>query len=164
MRIVELVIEVPGRTATEAYDALADFERYPDLAEAVNSVEVTRVADDRTRSAWEVKFRNGLLRWVEEDTFDPAARTITFRQLEGDVAVFDGSWRCLDGVDGAANARIAFRARIDMGIPSLADALEPIAARTLVDNTVDIVSGLLDGAALLESAVTKPAEPATAVA
>ena len=161
MRIVELVIEVPGRTATEAYDALADFERYPDLAEAVNSVEVTRVADDRTRSAWEVKFRNGLLRWVEEDTFDPAERTITFRQLEGDVAVFDGSWQCLDGVDGA---RIAFRARIDMGIPSLADALEPIAARTLVDNTVDIVSGLLDGATLLESAVSKPTEPAVAVA
>ncbi len=145
MRIVELVIEVPGRTAIEAYDALADLERYPDLAEAVNSVEVTRVADDLTRSAWEVRFRNGLLRWVEEDAFDRRERTITFRQLEGDVAVFDGSWRCLDhGVD----ARIVFRARLDMGIPSLADALEPIAARTLVENTVDIVSGLLSGAVL----------------
>ena len=159
MRIVELVIEVPGRTATEVYDALADFERYPDLAEAVNSVDVTRVAEDLTRSAWEVKFRNGLLRWVEEDTFDPAARTITFRQLEGDVAVFDGSWRCLDH---GADARIAFQARLDMGIPSLADALEPIAARTLVENTVDIVSGLLEGAVLQESAVSRPAGTAVA--
>ena len=159
MRIVELVIEVPGRTATEVYDALADFERYPDLAEAVNSVDVTRVAENLTRSSWEVKFRNGLLRWVEEDTFDPAARTIAFRQLEGDVAVFDGSWRCLNH---GADARIAFQARLDMGIPSLADALEPIAARTLVENTVDIVSGLLDGAVLRESAVSSPARTAVA--
>ena len=153
MRIVELVIDVPGRTAPEVYAALADFARYPDLAEAVNSVEVTRVAEHVTRSAWEVKFRNGLLRWVEEDTFDAAARTITFRQLEGDVAVFDGSWHCLEDGDGA---QIAFQARIDMGIPSLADALEPIAARTLVDNTVAIVGGLLAGAVLHESSVTTP--------
>jgi hypothetical protein len=151
MRIVEIAIDVPGRTASEVYDALADFERYPDLAEAVNSVDVTRVADDVTRSAWEVKFRNGLLRWVEEDTFDAEARTIAFRQLEGDVAVFDGEWQCVDG-------RILFRARLDMGIPSLADALEPIAARTLVENTVAIVGGLLGGATLHESSVTKPAE------
>jgi uncharacterized membrane protein len=159
MRIVEILIDVPDRTATEAYAALADFERYPDLADAVNSVAVTRVAEHVTRSAWEVKFRNGLLRWVEEDTFDAAGRTITFRQLEGDVAVFDGSWRCLDATDGA---RIAFHARIDMGIPSLADALEPIAARTLVDNTVAIVGGLLDGAALHASSVATPDQQAVA--
>ncbi|GAB7006323.1 SRPBCC family protein [Nocardioides sp. AN3] len=159
MRIIELLIDVPGRTAVEVYDALADFERYPDLAEAVNSVDVTRVADNVTRSAWEVKFRNGLLRWVEEDTFDADARTIAFRQLEGDVAVFDGSWHCLDEGE---DARIAFQARLDMGIPSLADALEPIAARTLVENTVAIVNGLLGGAVLHDSTVTRPAEKAVA--
>jgi hypothetical protein len=38
-----------------------------------------------------------------------------------------------------------------MGIPSLADALEPIAARTLVDNTAAIVSGIFHGRSLLES-------------
>ena len=65
---------------------------------------------------------------------------IDFRQIEGDVAVFDGSWTCTDTADGT---RITFAARLDMGIPSLADALEPIAVRTLVDNTVAIVSGLL---------------------
>jgi hypothetical protein len=37
-----------------------------------------------------------------------------------------------------------------MGIPSLADALEPIAVRTLVDNTVSIVRGLVGRAELVE--------------
>jgi ribosome-associated toxin RatA of RatAB toxin-antitoxin module len=150
MRTVDLLIDVPGKSAHEVYDALADFERYPDLADAVKSVVVTSVADDVTRSQWEVAFRAGLLRWTEEDRFDRVALTIDFRQTEGDVALFDGSWRCTDAGTGA---RIVFSARLDMGIPSLADALEPIAARTLVENTVAIVGGLLGEAHLVDSVV-----------
>ena len=44
-----------------------------------------------------------------------------------------------------------------MGIPSLADALEPIAARTLIDNIASIVRGLTGGAELAESDVAVPA-------
>ena len=44
-----------------------------------------------------------------------------------------------------------------MRIPSLADALEPIAARTLIDNIVSIVHGLVGEAELVESGMTVPA-------
>ena len=104
-------------------------------------------------SQWEVNFRAGLLRWTEEDTFDPGALSITFRQLEGDIAVFDGSWECLDAAQGC---EIVFSARLDMGIPSLADALEPIAVRALIDNVVSIVCGLFGSAELVASDVTVP--------
>ena len=43
-----------------------------------------------------------------------------------------------------------------MGIPSLADALEPIAARTLTDNIVSIVRGLVGSAELVTSDVAVP--------
>jgi ribosome-associated toxin RatA of RatAB toxin-antitoxin module len=150
MRTVNLLIDVPRKTAEEVYDALADFERYPELADAVKSVVVTSVGDNVTRSQWEVAFRSGLLRWTEEDRFDRTALTIDFRQTEGDVAVFDGSWLCTATDTGA---RISFSARLDMGIPSLADALEPIAVRTLVENTVAIVGGLVGEAHLVDSVV-----------
>ena len=153
MRTVNLLIDVPGKTAEEVYAALADFERYPDLADAVRSVVVTSIGDDVTRSRWEVAFRAGLLRWTEEDRFDRAALRIDFQQTEGDVAVFDGSWRCSATDTGA---RISFGARLDMGIPSLADALEPIAARALIDNTVSIVDGLMGGAQLVSSDIAAP--------
>ena len=104
--------------------------------------------------SWEVTFRAGLLRWTEEDTFDPGALSITFRQLEGDVAVFDGSWQCVDAAQGS---EIVFSARLDMGIPSLADALEPIAVRTLIDNIVSIVRGLTGRAELVASDMAVPA-------
>jgi hypothetical protein len=140
------------------YQTLADFERYPELSAAVRSVLITEVSENRTVSHWEVTFRAGLLRWTEEDTFDPGALSITFRQLEGDAAVFDGSWQCLDAASGS---EIMFSARIDMGIPSLADALEPIAVRTLIDNIVSIVRGLVGRAELVASDVAVPAGSAS---
>ncbi len=119
----------------------------------MQDVTVTEVSGDVTVSSWQVTFRAGLLRWTEEDRFDRAALTITFRQLDGDIALFDGSWTCTESEGGC---RVVFDARLDMGIPSLADALEPIAVRTLVDNTVAIVRGLVGAAELVESAVAVP--------
>ena len=153
MRSVRLRLHVPHKSANDVYATLADFERYPELCDAVRSVAVTEVSENRTVSAWEVTFRAGLLRWTEQDTFDPGALSITFHQLEGDIAVFDGSWQCLDAAQGS---EIVFSARLDMGIPSLADALEPIAARTLAGNIVSIVSGLTGSAELVASDVAVP--------
>jgi ribosome-associated toxin RatA of RatAB toxin-antitoxin module len=153
MRTVRLRLHVPHKSASEVYATLADFERYPELCDAVRSVAVTGVSENLTVSRWEVTFRAGLLRWTEEDTFDPAALSITFRQLEGDIALFDGSWECADANQGS---EIMFCARLDMGIPSLADALEPIAVRTLTDNIVSIVRGLVGSAELIASDVAVP--------
>jgi ribosome-associated toxin RatA of RatAB toxin-antitoxin module len=153
MRTIRLRLHVPDTSASDVYATLANFERYPALCEAVQSVAVTEKSEHRTVSQWEVTFRAGLLCWTEEDTFDPGALTIAFHQLEGDVAVFDGTWRCIDAAQGS---EVLFSARLDLGIPSLADALEPIAARTLIANIVSIVRGLVGGAELVASEMEVP--------
>jgi ribosome-associated toxin RatA of RatAB toxin-antitoxin module len=153
MRTVRLRLHVPHKSANEVYATLADFERYPELSDAVQSVAVTRESENLTVSMWEVTFRAGLLRWTEEDTFDPDALTITFRQLEGDIALFDGTWQCTDAGPGS---EIVFSARLDMGIPSLADALEPIAVRTMTDNIIAIVRGLVGRAEVIASDAAVP--------
>jgi ribosome-associated toxin RatA of RatAB toxin-antitoxin module len=154
MRTVRLRLHVPHQPASDVYATLANFERYPELCDAVKSVAVIAVSENRTMSRWEVTFRAGLLRWTEEDVFDPGGLSITFRQLEGDIAVFDGSWQCVDTAQGS---EILFSARLDMGIPSLADALEPIAVRTLIDNISSIVRGLVGSVELVASDVAVPA-------
>jgi ribosome-associated toxin RatA of RatAB toxin-antitoxin module len=136
------------------YETLSDFESYPHLSDAVQRVAIREVSKEVTISSWEVSFRAGLLRWTEEDHFDREALRITFRQLEGDVALFDGTWQC---VDAASGCDVLFAARLDMGIPSLADALEPIAVRTLIDNTVAIVTGLVGTTLVVSSEVAAPA-------
>ena len=154
MRTVRLEMHVPDRPAAAAYDTLTDFARYPELSDAVRSVVVTEVDASTTLSTWEVAFRAGVLRWSEEDRFDRDARTITFTQTQGDIAEFDGSWACTDAAAGGA--LVVFSARLDMGIPSLADALEPIAVRALVDNTVSIVTGLMGPVEVLATEVDTP--------
>jgi len=154
MRTVRLTLHVPQKAAVEVYQTLSDFGRYPELSDAVRSVSVSHLSDDVTVSSWEVTFRSGILRWTEEDRFDPDALTIAFNQIAGDIAVFEGSWTVEPVRDGAD---IVFRADLDMGIPSLADALEPIAVRALVDNTVSIVTGLVGGVEVLGTEVSVPA-------
>jgi ribosome-associated toxin RatA of RatAB toxin-antitoxin module len=153
MRTVRLRLHVPDKPANDVYATLADFEQYPRLCDGVQKVTVTKRSGNVTVSQWEVTFRAGLLCWTEEDTFDPGALTIRFRQLEGDVAVFDGSWQCVDATQGS---EVLFTADLDLGIPSLADALEPIAARTLIANIISIVQGLVGSAELVSSDTEVP--------
>ncbi len=139
MRNVCLTVLVAHRSAADAFAAIADFASYPKHSAAVRSVVVTESETDQ-RSTWEVAFRNGLLRWTELDTLSPATGTITFQQVEGDVDQFEGGWEVRPTADGGASVR--FSARIDMGMPTLADVLEPIASRTLLDNTLAIIHGM----------------------
>ena len=153
MRTVRLRLHVPHKSASDLYATLANFELYPTLCDAVQNVVVTERSGNLTVSQWEVTFRAGLLRWTEEDTFDPGTLTIAFRQLEGDIAVFDGSWQCAEAAQGS---EVLFSAQLDLGIPSLADALEPIAARTLIANIISIVRGLVGSAEIVTSDMEAP--------
>jgi ribosome-associated toxin RatA of RatAB toxin-antitoxin module len=97
-------------------------------------------ADGSVVSTWLVRFRRGRLRWTERDVLDPARRHITFTQLQGDFAVMEGAWR-IEAADRGAVVR--FTARFDVGIPSLAEILEPVAETTLRENLLVILTGLL---------------------
>lgn len=147
MRIVSLTVLIAHRSDGEAFASIADFASYPKHSAAVRSVVITEAGPSTQHSTWEVAFRNGLLRWTEEDTLSPATGTITFKQIAGDVDQFEGSWEVRPTTDGGAYVR--FAARVDMGIPTLADVLEPIASRTLLDNTLAIIHGMFGPAVQL---------------
>ena len=139
MRTVEVDATAPGVTPDQAFTAVADFAAYPRHTSAVREVRVTRT-DRGVESAWWVNFRNGVLAWTERDVIDAAERRIDFEQLDGDFAVFTGSW-AVEQADGGATVR--FSASFDLGMPSLAPMIEPIAERALVDNIHAILEGLL---------------------
>ncbi len=96
--------------------------------------------DGVLESDWVVNFRNGILAWTERDAVDRTARTIAFEQLDGDFAVFTGSWAVAPDGDGTV---VRFEATFDLGMPSLAPMVDPIAERALVDNIRAILEGLL---------------------
>ena len=141
MPTVEIVANVIGGVPATVFDALSDFERYPEATDAVRQVTVTRQTSTKAASSWEVNFRSGILRWKEEDEFDHDARTIHFTQTEGDLKLFTGTWHVDEHDDGCV---VRFVAQFDMGIPTLASMLDPIAESTLRENVSNIIRCLVD--------------------
>jgi ribosome-associated toxin RatA of RatAB toxin-antitoxin module len=140
MRSVLVTARMPNCSADRAYTTLCDFARYPEVAEAVRQVSVQRGDDGTLTSKWEVDFRDGVMEWTEQDDFDDSETTIRFTQVDGDFEELTGAWSArADGDD----ALIEFRARFDIGIPSLGAIIEPLAERTLHENVAQILRGLL---------------------
>ena len=140
MRHVEVLAKIQGGVAAQIYPNLCDFERYPEHSDAVRTVSVIESEDGPLSSNWEVNFRSGILRWTEEDRFNPDTYSVSFRQIDGDVDYFSGEWALSEEDDGCL---IRFAADFDMGIPSLSDIIDPIAEQALRDNVKSIITGLI---------------------
>ncbi|WP_067865749.1 SRPBCC family protein [Nocardia shimofusensis] len=122
-----------------AFARLRDFPSYAEHAEVVRGISLDVDAQGNQVSSWSVWFRNGLLEWTERDLVDETARTLSFQQVTGDLARFDGAWQV---AEQDAGVTVSFNAVIDLGIPSLADMLDPLAERAVRTNTTDILRGL----------------------
>ena len=150
MRHVEIRTFIAGVDADAVFDTLADFTHYARLVDVVRSVDVHRSDDGPTTSDWVVEFRNGLLRWTEQDWFRRDDLRLDFNQLEGDFEEFFGGWELTPTPHGTYAAMIA---DFDFGVPSLASIVEPVAERVLTDVTQLILRGLFGDAVELDTAV-----------
>lgn len=124
----------------EAFRRLADYAHYPDYTATVRSVELYE-RDGEKYSTWRVDFRGGILCWTERDEIDADQLRLAFVQVDGDLDRFDGGWTVHPAGSGA---RLIFAAELDLGIPSLAPLVDPIAEAALDGNIRTILSGLFD--------------------
>ncbi|WP_128377274.1 type II toxin-antitoxin system RatA family toxin [Streptomyces cavernae] len=150
---VALDVHVPDSSPQQVFDRLRDFAAYPEFTDAIREVRVTEVDETTIDSQWSANFRNGVLCWSERDRIDPCALTIEFTQTDGDFERFEGGWYVEE--DGAG-ATARFIATFDLGIPSLAPLIDPIATRTLLDTMGLIARGLFGSGITLQEP-----EPAT---
>ena len=149
----------PATSADDVFATICDFGRYPALTGSVRDVTVTAVEAGVVDSTWSVDFRSGVLQWSERDHIDSSRRHIRFVQTTGDFDVFAGSWTVEQEGD---DTRIGFCADFDLGMPSLAAIIDPIAASTLVENIEVILHGLLGGAVRFSSGAGPAGRPVPA--
>ncbi|PAZ09975.1 cyclase [Streptomyces sp. SA15] len=150
MRHVVLHALADGLAPADVYGRITDFRRYPELTDTVREVRVDApLPDGSLVSEWTVTFRGGLMRWRERDTFSPETLSLTFEQLSGDFQTFEGSWRC-EPRDGGT--LVVFTASFDLGIPTLAEILDPVAESTLRTNIARILVGLVGAEVIDECA------------
>lgn len=155
----------PSLSPEDAFDILRDFHRHALLSDAVRSVELEEAPDGSFISHWEVNFRNGILVWSEFDEFDPSTNTVHFQRRDGDPEDFSGSWSSRVDPSGSG-CILKFEANFEIGIPTLSEMLEPLAARTLQENVIQTLRGIFGetleitgGGALDASALDSPAIP-----
>lgn len=122
-----------------AFARLRDFPSYARHVDVVRGISLAVDAEGNQVSSWSVWFRSGLLEWTERDVIDETGRILSFEQVAGDLARFDGAWQVVEGDNGLT---VGFDAVVDLGIPSLAEMLDPLAERALRTNTTDILRGL----------------------
>jgi ribosome-associated toxin RatA of RatAB toxin-antitoxin module len=134
MRATSLTVRVRASDVAEVLDLIADFARFPSLADDVRSV-VPRDGG----AQWTVNFRRGLMRWHETEIVSPADLRIDFAQTEGDFAEFHGSWQLTPVIGGA---RVVFDVTWDFGIESMAGLMDPIAERVIKRVVVSVLAGL----------------------
>jgi ribosome-associated toxin RatA of RatAB toxin-antitoxin module len=147
MREVDITISAAGTDPDEVFKTPSDYERYPELTDAVLRVTLSDGEEGRERCTWEVKFRRGILIWTEEGTVDAERRRIEFWLVEGDLDELRGEWQ-IEPHEGGSILR--FTCRFDMGIPTLAHLIEPVAADTLRDNMVSVCEGLFGASEVVE--------------
>ncbi len=147
----------PSFSAARAYEALRDLNSYMEHSPAVRKVTVEQTPAGETISHWEVNFRNGVLHWSEYDVFDDEKHTVHFNRRDGDPEYFAGSWSALDRDDGC---HVRFDAEFDIGIPTLSAMLDPLACRTLRENIVKTMVGVMGDELVLDPAGDQVGAPA----
>jgi ribosome-associated toxin RatA of RatAB toxin-antitoxin module len=137
-QLVRVAAHHPSLSVEEAFDLVRDYSRHALLSDAVRNVTVEEQPDGTIISHWEVNFRKGILVWSEFDELDFATHTLRFRRRDGDPETLEGTWAVHED-PADEGCVVIFEAEFDIGIPTMREMLEPLAARTMQDNVVQTV-------------------------
>jgi ribosome-associated toxin RatA of RatAB toxin-antitoxin module len=138
MPLVESRVVIEDANLGSVWDVMRDFEAFPRLMPDVLDVKCFDRDGETLKSAWRVLLNGSELTWVEADQFVDR-KEITFYQTEGDLEVWEGTWRLrTEGRAVIVDLTVLF----DLGIPSLAHILDPIGIRAIKANSRQMLEAI----------------------
>jgi ribosome-associated toxin RatA of RatAB toxin-antitoxin module len=141
---IDLLIRAP---IERVWDTVVDIEGYQDSMDTVRSVRIIEQDNEcRRRAAWSVLLKGAILEWEEEEHLDHETHRVVFKQIRGDLEHFDGHWAL--HTLGPEQTRVVFEVVFEIGIPMLADMLNPAAQRSLRENCTEMLQGVERTAAI----------------
>jgi ribosome-associated toxin RatA of RatAB toxin-antitoxin module len=137
---VEVDLHIDAAPA-QSWAAVVDVESYSQCMENVQSVKIIdQDGPDRRSTAWSVYLKGSVLEWVEAEQLDHRSYRFDFHQLSGDLAHFIGHWAVRPGHGGGSI--VSLHVEFEIGIPLLADMLNPVASAALRDNARQMLAAL----------------------
>lgn len=143
MPLIEIA-EVMQAPVERIWDVVNNVESYPRLMNHVRSLEVLERGPNYRLTAWTVDLMGCSMRWVEREDINPEQYRIEYRQVKGDLAVFEGYWQLERLTD--TSSRTILSVHFDIGIPMLSDMLNPVAEKTIRDNSQKMLRSLAEHA------------------
>lgn len=116
----------------QVWKVLLDCEAFPGYMPEVREIKILKEDGDWRWSRWAVLLKGSELEWDERERIDHDAHRIEFEQVEGDLAYFTGYWQVSTSPEGTV---VELSVEFDIGIPLMAEMLNPVAARALEDNS-----------------------------
>lgn len=127
--------------ADQLWRTILDVERYPDSMESVRSVEIlAEESQQKRRIAWSVSLKGSILEWEEVEQIDHEALSVVFHQLAGDMQHLEGTWRLTRL--STDQTRVTLNVSFEIGIPLLAEMLNPVAERSFYENCDEMLNGV----------------------
>ena len=117
-----------------------DIERHPALMEPVIAVEVHERGPAHRVATWQVEMKGCVMRWVEREDIDAEHHRIEYRQVEGDLSEFCGHWQLSARSDDTT--AVVLTVHFEIGTPMLAEMLDPIAERAILENSRSMLGSL----------------------
>lgn len=115
---------------------LTDYPRFMDQVLSVEPVDLDAAV---SATSWAVSFNGNELRWVETDHYDETRRRVTFQQVDGDLAEWNGFFETVFE-DGGVVAR--YDVSFDLGVPALAEVLHPLGEISIRANCLQMLEEL----------------------
>lgn len=135
---LDLDVHAPADTV---WEAVLDIERYPQLMTNVVAVRIEEWEEETIRrSEWAMIIKGATLVWRDREWIDHAERSVRFEQVSGDLERFEGSWVLTERAPGVIHVQL--RIAFEIGVPLLADMLNPVAKRALYDNCLEMLEGV----------------------
>ena len=131
---------IPSDDIEKVWQVVSAFDQYPKTMESVVSVEFKERDDQSALTEWTVLLNDSEMSWIERDVFHKPNR-IDFESIDGDVEVFRGQWLLERTNNGVS---VAFEVEFDLGIPSLAEVLDPIGSEALESNASSMLDAIED--------------------
>ncbi|MFJ2609210.1 type II toxin-antitoxin system RatA family toxin [Streptomyces sp. NPDC091279] len=140
MPVVRTEVEIEDAPLKHVWTVLCDFEAHAGYMDDVLGIRFLERGEDTALSSWRVLLNGSELTWDERDVFTPMRR-IDFDQTDGDLEVFRGFWE-LQEIPGGV--RVVLEIEFDIGIPSLAEVLDPIGIQAIESNSRSMLAAIRD--------------------
>lgn len=133
------VSTIIGAPLARVYALAKDVERFPEFMPDLESVAVLERHPTGTVTAWVGRVQGRKIRWVEEDEWDDARHTCTFRQRSGDFGRYEGAWQFEALPDGT---RTSLTVDFELDIPLAGPLLSSLVRVLMRKNCESMLAAL----------------------